>query len=186
MTPLPQCPGTYRRRIHYVDKKLQRWLLLTLVTLEAGLVAGMVWLMHWRLGRIIDESLYRVHLATAAPLADELMHAAPVLVGIFMLANVIALLVAEGIWRSYVNSLLRSFMGAVGKTGELDFSADPQMGGRHRLLDLTAAQRSRERRRFAAFREQLARLDAEVSGACDPRAARELLERLDNLVGQAH
>lgn len=183
MTPLPQRAAVHRRAIHYVDKSLQQWLLAALVILEAGLVAGMVWLMHWRLSQIIEENLYRVHLVKVAPLLNQLMQETPFLLGIFILVNVIALLVADGIWRGHIDFLLRSFMALVGKTGRLDFSADPAMSGRHRLLDLAATQRARERRRLAAIREHMARLDAELSGACDPRNVRELLDGLHKLVG---
>ncbi len=183
MTPQPQPAAGHRRHIHYVDKSLQQWLLAALVILEAGLVAAMVWLMHWRLSRIIEENLYRVHLAKAAPLLNQLMQEAPLLLGVFMLANVIALLLADGIWRAHVDSLLRSFMTLVGKTGRLDFSADPEMSGRHRLLDLAEAHRVRERNRLAAIREHMAKLDAELSAAGDPRNLRELLSGLNKLVG---
>jgi hypothetical protein len=110
------------------------------------------------------------------------MQETPLLLGIFLLANVIALLVADGIWRGTINSLLRGFMALIGKTGRLDFSADPAMSGRHRLLDLAGAQRARERRRLAATREQIAKLDAELSGAGDPRNVRELLDGLNKLL----
>lgn len=182
MTPQLHRAARHRRHIHYVDKTLQKWLLVGLVILEAGLVVAMVWLMHWRLSRVIEENLYRVHLAKAAPLLNQLMLEAPLLLGIFMLANAIALLLADGIWRGYINSLLRDFMTLVGKTGRLDFSADPRVGGRHRLLDLAATHRVRERNRLAAIREQMARLDAELSGANDPRSLRELLSGLRELV----
>jgi hypothetical protein len=183
MTPLPQRAAAHRRKIHYVDKTVQKWLLLALVILEAGLVAAMVWLMHWRLSQVIEDNLYRVHLAKAASMLHQLMQEASLLLGIFLLANVVALLVADGIWRRYVNSLLRSFMTLVGKTGRLDFSADPEVSGRHRLLELAATQRARERLRLGAIREQMAGLDAEASGAGDQRKVRELLDGLNRLVG---
>lgn len=183
MTPLPQRVAAHRRKMHYVDKTLQKWMLVALVIIEAGLVAGMVWLMHWRLSQIIEETLYRVHLAKAVPILQQLMQEATLLLGIFMLANLIALLVADGIWRGYVNSLLRIFMSLVGKTGRLDFSGDPEMNGRHRLLDLLGTQRVRERRRLAAIREHIAGLDAELSGAGNPRRLLELLNGLNKLVG---
>ncbi len=183
MTPLPQRVALHRRRIHYVDKSLQTGLMVALVVLEAVLVAGMVWLMHWRLSQIIEENLYRVHLAKAVPVLHQLMQEASVLLGVFILVNIIALLVADGVWGRYVNSLLRSFMTLVGKTGKLDFSADPNMSGRHRLLDLAQAQRARERVRLVAIQEQVVRMEAELSGAGDPGRLRELLNGLDELVG---
>lgn len=182
MTPLPQRAAAHRRKIHYVDKTLQKWLLLALVMLEAGLVAAMVWLMHWRLSQVIEDNLYRVHLAKAASMLHQLMQEASLLLGVFIMANVIALLIADGIWRRYVNSLLRGFMTLIGKTGRLDFSADPEMSGRHRLLDLAATQRARERLRLGAIREQLAGLDAELSGDGDHRGLRELLDGLNKLL----
>lgn len=183
MTPLPQRAASHRRKIFYIDKALQKQLLWGLVMLETGLVAALVWLTHWRLSQIVDENLYRVHLAKAVPISHQLMQEASLLLAVFMVANVIALLVADGIWRAHVNSLLRSFMTLVGKTGRLDFSADPEMSTRHRLLDLALSHRARERLRLAEIREQMARLDAALSGADDPRRLRELCSDLNKLLG---
>ncbi len=179
ITPLPRPAAARRRHIHYVDKILQKRLLVALVTLEAGLVAAMVWLTHWRLSQIIEENLYRVHLAKAAPLLNQFMQDAPLLLGVFMLANVIALLLADGIWRGYINSLLRDFMTTVGKTGRLDFSADPQFGSRHRLLELAVTQRARERFRLAAIRDRVAQLEAAVSANASTQEMRILVESLN-------
>lgn len=185
MTKLPQRAATHRRHIHYVDKTLQKWLLVALVGLEVGLVAGMVWMLYWRLGQVIENNLFRVHLARDQSLFFDLMREAPLILSIFLVANVLALLLADGIWRRQVNSLLRSFMSLVGKSGRLDFSADAQPSGRHRLLDLAHRQRARERLRLAAIRETIAKLDAELSGAADSRNLRELLNGLNQLVGRA-
>lgn len=183
MTPLPQRAAAHRRHIHYVDKTLQKWLLVALVGLEAGLVAGMVWMLHWRLGQVIENNLFRVHLAEDQSLFFGLMREAPLILSVFLIANVLALLLADGIWRRQVNSLLRSFMSLVGKSGRLDFSADAQPNGRHRLLELAQDQRARERSRLASIREHLAQLDAELSGAGDPRRLRESLDSLNRLLG---
>lgn len=156
-----------RRRIRYIDEQLQRSLLIGLVLLEAGLVAVLAWLMHRHLNRIVEENLYRAHLAAASPMFGQLMHEALFLLALFLIANVMALLIGEVIWRSHVNSVLQRFMSLIGKTGHLDFSADPEALDRHPLLILAKHQRTHERRRLAAIREQLMCLDKQLMEPSD-------------------
>jgi hypothetical protein len=68
MKPLPTISNAHhRRKIHFVDETLQKFLLIGLVLLETGLAAGLTWLMFSRLNQIIEDNLYRVHLADGVP-----------------------------------------------------------------------------------------------------------------------
>lgn len=172
-----------RRKILYIDKALQKWLLVGLVALEVGLAGGLAWLMRWQLNQTIEKNLYRVHQAEAGPLLGQLLHEAWLPLGIFLIVNALALLAAHLIWRSYLNVMLRRFMALVGKTRRLDFSLDPNRTRyRYGLLTLTETLRTKERHRLAAIREQMSRLEAEVSDFGDPQRIRNALDSLDELL----
>ena len=168
----------YRRKLHYVDKSVQRSLLLALAALEAVLVAALTWLVYWRLGDLLDEGLYRVHLAAAAPTLAALAQEGFGVLGLFALLNVFALLVAEGIWSRHENSVLHDFALLIGRTRNLDFCSDTATPRRHEVLALALAWRARERTRLAAIRDHVARLEAAVSARACAQDMRILVERL--------
>jgi hypothetical protein len=183
MSPTAVQPDArHRRRIHYVDERIQKWMLVGLVVMEVALAGAAVGVLNWQLTGIIEGNLYRVHLPEAEPLFDQLMQGAQKVLGMFILINVIALLVADAIWRHHVNSVVNEFMALIGKTGELDFSSDPEKAHGHEVLVLARTWRARERDRLSAIRGQLIRLEGEVSTRSDPRRIRELLDKLDELL----
>lgn len=178
--PAPADPRR-ARRIHYVDERIQKWLLVALVVLEVALAGAAVAVLDWRLSGVIEDNLYRVHLAEAEPLLGQLTLAAVNVLGVFVAVNAIAVLAADAIWRYYVNSVVHDFMALIGKTGDLDFSPDPE-ATRHEVLALAAAWRARERARLAEIRVQVGRLDAGVSAGADSRSMQEALNRLHELL----
>ena len=179
-TPAPAV-ARHVRRIHYVDERIQKWLLVALVVLEVTLAGAAVAVLDWRLSGVIEDNLYRVHLAEAEPLLGQLALAAFNVLGVFVAANVIALLAADVIWRYYVSSVVRDFMTLIGKTRELDFSPDPE-ATRHEVVALAAAWRARERARLAAIREQAEWLGAGVSAGSDLRGMQDALNSLHELL----
>ena len=110
MKPLSIIHKTHhRRKIHYVDETIQKFLLIGLVLLETGLAVGLAWLMFRHLNQIIDDNLYRIHLADTAPILTQLIHEAVILLGIFTVANLAALVLIDFIWRRYIYSILFFF-----------------------------------------------------------------------------
>ena len=174
--------NSHRRRIHYVDESLQKFLLVGLVLLEAGLAAGLAWLMYQHLNQIIDDNMYRVHLADATSLLPQLISQSYFLLGLFFAVNVLALVAVDLVWRRYVHSILRSFMQLMTKTSQLDFSFDPAIARRHQLLDLSEAQRAQDRARLTAIRAQLSLLSPEVSTATDAPTVQRVLNALNELL----
>ena len=172
----------HRRRIHYVDERIQKWLLIALVVMELALAGAAVGTLYWHLNGIAEENLYRVHLAAAQPLFDQLVLGAQKVLGIFIAVNIVGLLLADAIWRKYVDAVVIDLLALIGRTGELDFCADPQAAHGHEVLVRVRAWRARERQRFAAIREQLAGLEDEVSARGDPRRLRDLLDNLGKLM----
>lgn len=182
MSPIPASGDPRRaRRIHYVDERIQKWLLVALVVIEVILAGAAVALLDWRLSGVVEENLYRVHLAEAEPLLGQLALAAFNVLGVFVAVNAVAVLAADAVWRYHVDSVVTDFMGLIGKTRELDFSPDPE-ATRHEVLALAAAWRSRERARLATIRVQVGRLDAGVSAGNDSRSMQDALKRLDELL----
>ena len=180
MKPLPIIhKPRHRRQIHYVDETIQKYLLIGLVFLETGLAAGLAWMMYRHLNRIIDDNLYRIHLADTAPILTQLIHEAVILLGIFTVANLAALVLIDFIWRRYIYSILFFFKQLMEKTYQLDFTDDPEISDRHQVLDLTETQRDQDRIRLTAIREQLARLESAVRVTKDTQGLREVLQALD-------
>ena len=185
MKPLPATnPTFHQRKTRYVDETLQRFLLIGLVFLEAGLAAGLAWMMFLRLNGIVEESLYRVHLADAVPILTQLIHEAVILLTIFGVANVVALVVVDLLWRRYINSILRQFMQLMDKTYQLDFTSDPSIRSHHHILDLAVAQRDQDRIRLSAIRDHLSRLEPAMLVTDDTQAVRDIMRALDNLLPQ--
>lgn len=157
-TPTPKRRGPPRRKLHYVDETLQKFFLSGLVLLEAALAAGLTWLMWQYLNQVVDDNLYRVHLADTPPILLQLAQQALVLLGIFFAVNVLALVLVDLIWRAYVNHILGHFMQLMGKTAALDFTSDLPNPQRHQVLDLAESQRDKERQRLTEIRTRLSLL----------------------------
>lgn len=169
----------HQRKIHYIDERVQKALLIALVLIEALLVLGLCWVLYWQLSHTIELNLYRIHLADAEPLLDQLLHAALPLLAVFLVVNVIALASVYLIWRRQMNALLGEFRLLVGKTQRLDFSPDTELAPNgYELLRLGEAQRSRERQRFSAIRAQMAKLEA---GLSSPEASGQIRSALDDI-----
>lgn len=171
-----------RRRIHYVDETLQKSLLIGLVVLETGLGVGLAWTMFWRLNKIIEDNLYRVHLANSSPILGQLLHEAIILLVIFGVANLVALMVVDLIWRRYIYSILDSFKLLMDKTYKLDLTADPEISDRHQVLDLAETQREQDRIRLSKVREQRSRLESAMRAANDAPGVHHVMKALDELL----
>ncbi len=170
------------RKIRYVDESIQKGLLVALVLLEVALAGASVWLLNRQLNAVIDDNLYRIHMADAEPMFAQLLHQAALVLGTFIAVNIAALLAADRIWSRHVNGVVRSLMHLVAKTGRMDFSADPEPGDRHETLHLASAWRARERARLAAIRDLVTQLDGRTKVDDDPVEIRGALERLRKLL----
>lgn len=175
-------PAAYRRRLHYVDSSVQRSLMLAMVALEVFLVAASIWLAHWQLIQLIDQSMYRMNVAQSGPTLARFAEKGFMVLGMFAVVNVLALMVAAKIWSQHENLVLQDFTRLTAKTRELDFSGDPQTRRQHQVLLLAARWRARERARFAAVRELVADLDAASRSGESLREMRAAITRIDNLL----
>ncbi len=153
-----------------------------MVALEAALVVALTWLAYWRLIHLIDESMYRMQIAQTGPTLMRLAEEGFAVLGLFAVVNVIALAVAAGIWSYHENIVLQDFTRLIGKTRELDFSSDAETRRQHEVLALALAWRARERTRFAAIHDQVAKLEAAVAAEGSRQHTRTSLESLNKLL----
>jgi len=188
--PMNSTPSTvrikYRRRRRYVDAKLQKGLLAVLVMVETTLVALSLWLVYLHLNKLIEDALYRVHLAKTGPMLPVLLHDVFFIFSIFVVANAAILLAVIGLWCRHVNFITGEFGNLTRKTGKLDFSPDLGIRRKHELLTHTGNWRAKERVRFTRIREEAATLERELCNGADTRYLVSIVRGLKELLPDVH
>lgn len=171
------------RRIVLVDHAIQTSMLLALVLLET-LVAGFaIWHLYGTMGTIIDDNLYRVHMTNEADLIAQLFHEGLRVLGWMLVANLLALVVADRLWAMYVSSILRRLEKVMTCAQKLDFSAQAVMSVQHDVLEQAGAWRDSAVDQLLAARQCIAQLPPELPVALQERAACEtLLHSLKQLI----
>jgi len=183
MNAVPQS-NSIKRRIIYVDDKVQKGLLLALLALEILLVIGTLWVLYLQLGKVVDDNLYRVHVSNK-PLIYSLLLKTP-LIGLsgMVVINIVMLWVAGRVWIRRVSSIVKPFMELMSKVEALDFSEDAAVHAPHKVVDLALAWRHTKRQRLLRLRAEIAKLDelGDLSGAEAQRRARAVLEEIRKLL----
>lgn len=183
MSTIPQS-NFIKRRIVYVDDKVQKGLLIALVTLEILLVAGTIWVLHSQMGDVVEANLYRSHLSDKPHLYPLLLETALAgLIGLIAI-NALMLWVAGWVWIRHVNSIVKPFRELLGKDEALDFSEDAAVHAPHKVVDLALAWRHTKRQRMLKLRAEIAKLNelGELSDAVARRHARASLEAIRKLL----
>ena len=173
-----------RRKIHYVDHAVQKWLIVALLALEVTLMATALWILHGQLSEIIDQNLYRIHQHEGPSIFAQLLAETLTVLAWLVAANVVALVIADRVWAHYLNSILSPFAAMMGRVEELDLGEDQPPRRSHETLELAVAWRKNERQRCQSIRDEIAGLDPQQDFS-DPRARGELrasLERLRQLL----
>ena len=147
-----------KRHIIYLDDKVQKGLLVTLVTLEILLIAGTLWMLYLQMSEIVDANLYQVRFSGKPDILPLLFKTA--LVGVVGLVsiNILVLWIAGWVWARHVDSILKPFRKLLGKVEALDFSEDEDMAVPHEVVDLALAWRSCRRQDLLKMRREIARL----------------------------
>jgi len=176
---------SHQRHVHYVDRSIQRSLLLAMVTLEVTLVAASIGFAYWRIIELIDASMYRMNVTQTAPTMMLFAEEGLWVMGLFAVVNIVALIVASGIWSRHENLVLQEFSGLIEKSRTLDFTGDAEFQPRHEVLALTLAWRARERARFTAIRDRMAQLETTLSKNPSPGNISALVDGLNKLLPPA-
>lgn len=160
----------HRRRIRYIDRALQQWLIALLVIIEIVLVAGSIWLLYTRWNALVEASVFRVHFGDAPSLfksmQQELEH---VMLG-WMGINLALLLLIEAFWSLRVRRIVGALRELLRRSTSLDFAADAKGPHQHPVLAAALAWREQERLRHVAIRAELQHLKS-LAAADDPREA---------------
>lgn len=162
MNSLPQQQQSpVRRKIHYVDHTIQKWLLIALVALEVLLVSAALWGLYRELSSVIEQNIYRIHYTDNQRIFPLLLKNSVYVLGAMLAANAAALLIADRIWAYYVNAILRAFSSLMARTGKLDFMDDADSSARqHETVERALAWRKAERIRCRKIREKIGGLES--------------------------
>lgn len=182
MNTMPK-PNLVKRRTVYLDDKVQKGLLIALVTLEIMLIAATLLMLYLQMGEVVDANLYRVHFSDKPNIYPLLLKTA--LVGVFGLiaVNILVLWVAGRVWTYHVDSILKPFRELIGKVEALDFSEDATIVIPHQVVYLALAWRLSKRQDLLCLRQEIARLDelgdlSEAGARASARASLETIRRL--------
>lgn len=161
----PQAGQPHKRKIHYIDHDLQKWLVIALVVLEVIVLSVAGAILYARLNFVVDESLYRIHLTTETSMFSVLLKESLLILGGMVAANLLALFAADRIWARYVSAILASLREVLARTRDLDLQADMAVPAHHRVLARALAWRSAERARHLALRASLEAIEAAAADA---------------------
>lgn len=180
--------GRNQRRRKLIDARLQGILLVALVVLEVGLLAGATLYLFHQFSVIIDQNLFVIHRSAQRPLLPAFLKEMGTVVMIMSVLNTLALLVAHKLWVRHIQVVTQDFRDRLERIRALDFRAhDDRAGPRHEVLERLEQWRQAEDRRYAELAGLLAQLPAPEGGYSDAERARiaELLERCRALLSAA-
>jgi len=147
-----------RRRTHYVDHILQKWLLLALVLLECTLTALAIWGLYRVLGDLVEDNMYRIHFSPDDNMLRDFAIAGAKILAATGVVNFIAIVLADRIWAVYVNGIVRSLDKVMLAAQGLDLTAQQGVRRTHAVLDRVLRWQRTEGLRLRRIRHSLRRL----------------------------
>ena len=154
--------GNYHRHIHYLDHRIQQWLLIALVTMEVLLVAISMWVLYGTLSNVIDQELYHVHFSGHSSVFTPLLNEGMKILGVVLLVNLVVLVLADRIWAYRVNNILRGLMTLMNASRQLDFSEKGHVHCNHPVLVHAMTWRYTEFFRIEGFRHDIQTLPSSL------------------------
>lgn len=164
MNTLPKSPPSeqpHQRSIQYIDQALQKWLLVALVALEVLILAGAGAILYFRLDALVEESLYRVHLAGQPSMLSVLLEESLLIVVGLIAINLFALFVADRVWARHVRGILVALRKLLTSVRNLDLreEAVAEILPKHEVLRVGLTWHRAERARHLALGESIAALE---------------------------
>ena len=149
-----------RRRIKFIDERLQRNLLIALVMLEVLLVVIAVLYINHGFREIIESRLYSIHPAGSAAVSAETWLISKAVLGL-LLANLLVLMLADTLWRRQTKQLLDELRASSARMHVLDLR---DVGGGeppadHQLLNLLNRWQAKERKIWSEVHQALLEID---------------------------
>ena len=152
---------SHQRNVTYIDQALQKWLLVALVALEVLILLGAGAILYFRLDAAVEDSLYRVHLASQPSMLSVLLKESVQIVVGLIAVNLIALLVADRIWARHVRGILGALRIILQSVRDLDLREETvsEISPRHEILIVGLEWHRTERKRHLALRKSIAALE---------------------------
>lgn len=152
---------SHQRNVTYIDQALQKWLLVALVALEVLILLGAGAILYFRLDAAVEDSLYRVHLASQPSMLSVLLKESVQIVVGLIAVNLIALLVADRIWARHVRGILGALRIILQSVQDLDLREETvsEISPRHEILVVGLEWHRTERKRHLALRKSIAALE---------------------------
>jgi len=155
-----------KRRIIYIDDRIQKWLLVALVTLEVLLIASTLWILYIQMNEIVEANLYRIHISQKHNIYPLLLKTIMIALIGLIAVNTLMLWVVGWVWARHVDSILNPFRNLVSKVEALDFREDEPISIPHKVVELALAWRHSNRQNMLKLRQEISRLN-EFEGSPD-------------------
>lgn len=166
-----------KRQRKYVDFAIQMRMLIALVVMEVVLVAAGVWYLYLRFNTIVEANLYRIHQTPGESPLEVLVKEAGIVVLALVVANVLAMVVADRIWILYVRRVLNKFTALAQRTRDFDLREDTDKDHSHEVLVRMLAWRWAERKRALNVRAAIRNLSPDADFD-NPMVRQEFLRNL--------
>jgi hypothetical protein len=166
-----------QRRIKYLDYRIQFWLITALVLLEIAITLLGTGYLYLVFDQRLEQQLYSVHRAADGLYVDLFTLVGYVLAGMTF-TNLLALFVADHLWRRHVDRVSRELERELRFTRDLDLRAHAVERDAHQILDRLASWRDSERQRMEKIWSGLAPLMEEPDYPLDRTLLRQQIRRL--------
>jgi len=169
-----------RRTRYFTDQKLQGSLFATFLTLEILLLSASLIYLYLKYNQIIEAELFKIHAANNGLVVSEMLFELSKVIGLLLLANLVALGIAHFTWNRYVAKILNQFTTVLDSIGQLKLG--PKSGITplsHEVLDTLEQWRGIELRRSTSIRTICHQIDEPLLD--DPAGRKALSERLKEL-----
>ena len=174
-----------RRKQFYTDQTIQGYLLAGFIAIELLLVGLMMWLMYAEVSDIIDDHLFRVHPAQHGAW-PELFSVLAMVLGSFLIINLLVLYLAHHTWSRYVNKTVSHFSSLLDRLSERDFDGPDVKAERpHPVAGLMEVWYQKEKARnqgIVALLEQLSEFEQSDLPANDRQAIRGIVSEYRQLL----
>ncbi|MDH5573669.1 MAG: hypothetical protein OEY89_18030 [Gammaproteobacteria bacterium] len=174
----------HHRRRHYIDASIQGRLFWAMLGMETILFTGSLLWLYQDLSVVIESNLYRIHYVsdnTETSLFSVLWKIIPFVI----LFNLVAIWLADFVWRSYIKRIIRTLEKFIQQAAKLDLrimSMDRHV--EHEVLKKASLWQQHEQQRYRNLRKAAGALPSELSLETDSQRAQadESLLRLKQLL----
>jgi len=152
----------HRRRRHYIDTRVQGRLFWAMLLLETILFAGsLIWL-YQNLGVVIEDNLYRVHFSSGDT-GSSLFSVVWEIVPIVVLFNILAIWLADFIWRGYIKHIIKALKKIISQAAKLDLRIiSMDLHVEHEVIKKALLWQQHERQRYEEVQKGVTALPSEL------------------------